>query len=293
MDAIDGSATPVLASTSLAPREHPDCSSAVPQADSTPHVQLVSLSALFAAARHAEGDDHVPAARVLRGLRHGEAAPDALVLLHGQRQLAVEEDVPPVRRLCVGRSAQPLPRDELDGEVADEAVQLRAHVATQVEARAEGLAVGQVAAGEVPDVEHAARRRDHVLRQQQLDLRPARELRASDRGEAAHVDAVDIRPERLMLLGGLLVPERSEPHLRPPRQHAPSGLEPAVARSQHGVEHRLVEQEAAHPLGDNHVDALGSSTSSTLPRITSTEPASPEALTTARAHSATADASTA
>lgn len=55
------------------------------------------------------------------------------------------------------------------------------------------------------------------------------------------------------LLLVLLVLDRGDIHRRVIRKDEPSRLEVAVTGFQHGIQHRLVKEEVAHPLGNNDV----------------------------------------
>eukprot|EP00955_Chlamydomonas_euryale_P098030 365122-Chlamydomonas_euryale.AAC.29 len=51
--------------------------------------------------------------------------------------------------------------------------------------------------------------------------------------------------------------DRRHVHVRVAGVHGTAGLEELVTRNDDRIEHRLAQQEVAHPLGDDHVDLLG------------------------------------
>jgi hypothetical protein len=58
------------------------------------------------------------------------------------------------------------------------------------------------------------------------------------------------------LLLVLLVLDRGDVHRRMIREDEPSRLEVAVTGFEHGIQHRLVKEEVAHPFGNNDIKLL-------------------------------------
>ena len=62
-------------------------------------------------------------------------------------------------------------------------------------------------------------------------------------------------PYEFLVVVGLVI-EECDVHLGPVGHEYAAGPQPLVARVDDRVEHGLVEQEVAHPLGDDDVDLL-------------------------------------
>ena len=78
----------------------------------------------------------------------------------------------------------------------------------------------------------------------------------SDLPDGGHIEPVDVIPPVDLVLLVLSVLDGSDVEGGLVREHQTSGLQPLVPGEQDGVQHGLVKQAVAHPLGDDDVHLL-------------------------------------
>ena len=145
-------------------------------------------------------------------------------------------------------------RAKLDVEVGDERVHVIVALEEEVKRRGEGE-VGLGHRAYIDLFDEAAVGHD-LLWIDNVDER----LGERDVAYAAHVEAVHVVPPVHLVLLVVAVLDGADVQRRLVGKHESVGGEPLVARVQHGLQHRLVEQAVAHPLRDDDVhllDAVG------------------------------------
>jgi len=182
----------------------------------------------------------------------GESAPNDVAGEHGEGGWVVEDGLLPVRVLLEGGGAQAeavVGRVELAVEPGGECVHLLLVLDVDLPLAHE-VQLRHFHLSEV-DVEDFALVGNHVVFAERVDER------VGERNllDAAHVEVLDLVPEVDAVLL-LVVLDARDLHDGLVREHEAVRYQEAVARSQHGVEHGLLDQELAHPLGDDDVDLL-------------------------------------
>ncbi|KAJ8527501.1 hypothetical protein ON010_g14762 [Phytophthora cinnamomi] len=219
-------------------------------AGSLAQLELVQLVVRGAGAVEAHIDVNVQVARVGRVRLASELALNDLAGAAGQLALQVEHGLLPVRVLGLGArgEAELLVRGREGAvEVGHERVAEVLAEGRELERGREGeLLLGHLGQVNVQDGAH--------VRQQRVAAHGVHErLDLGDVLDAAHVEAVDVFPEVELLGLVLAVLDGADVERRVVREHEAAGHQVLVARVQHRVQHGLVEQEVAHPLGDDDV----------------------------------------